>query len=276
MSRLYLKLICAIIFFLFYSATTAQQKVNVFHEVKSAGFIIYASNTMACPVSVILDLKLENLSFSKHDDKIFVVPENTTRFKIGELNVVKKSAPYRFSFHFRSAYGNILQTSYDPDYEYWLPYKKGNSFLLIQGYNGLFSHLHENALDFLMPEGTEITAAREGTVMMVVQNNTESCLRPECKQWANYILVYHSDNTFAEYGHIKLNGAKVKAGDKIKKGDIIALSGNTGYSSVPHLHFACYTLTDSQIRQSIKTKFKTDDSTQTQYLKEKIQYLRSY
>lgn len=264
------------IFLAFNSAAIAQQELTVFHETKSAGFVIFATNTAACPISISLDLQLENMAFSEDSNMIFIIPENTAKFKIGELTAVKKSTLYRFFYNFRSVYGNVLQNNYDAEYEYWLPYGSGKSFLLIQGYNGIFSHLQQNALDFLMPEGTEITAAREGTVFKVVQSNTESCLRPECKKLGNFVLIYHSDNTIAEYFHIKLDGAKVKKGDKVQKGDIIALSGNTGYSSTPHLHFACYVPTDFQNRQFIKTKFKTSKSIQPRFLIERNQYLRSY
>ncbi|WP_309997394.1 M23 family metallopeptidase [Chryseobacterium sp. 2987] len=50
----------------------------------------------------------------------------------------------------------------------------------------------------------------------------------------------NSDGTFAQYYHLKENGVKVNLGDQVKKGDVIALSGNTGWCNGPHLHFVCY------------------------------------
>ena len=61
-------------------------------------------------------------------------------------------------------------------------------------------------------------------------------LEPE----ANHITVYHADGTFAEYVHLKYLGVLVQIGAKVRAGDPLGLSGNTGYSSQPHLHFAVY------------------------------------
>lgn len=51
----------------------------------------------------------------------------------------------------------------------------------------------------------------------------------------NYILIDHGDGIETKYGHLK--EIKVKKGDVVKAGSIIALSGNTGKSTAPHLHF---------------------------------------
>lgn len=64
--------------------------------------------------------------------------------------------------------------------------------------------------------------------------------REECAKYNNYIVIFHSDGTFAEYRHIKMNGSMVKVGDRVEIGQLIAESGNVGYSKRPHLHFAVY------------------------------------
>src|SRR5262245_13183670 len=56
---------------------------------------------------------------------------------------------------------------------YDLPYKKGTHHKIVQGYGGLFSHMNVAALDFEMPEGTSVYAARSGTVYAFKDNSDE-------------------------------------------------------------------------------------------------------
>ena len=271
-----MKLIFTIIYTLLYFSATAQQDVRVFFEKKKNGYILYADNNAFCPVSMSLDLNLNNLSFSKGEKRIFVIPEKVQRFQLGTLDVLYPAMPHKFSYTFRSSFGNIQIVHYDEAYEYDLPFQKNKDYYLVQGYQGNFSHQNENALDFIMKEGTEITAARDGVVVKIVQNNTESCLQEECKKLNNYILIYHSDGTIANYSHLQQNGSKVSVGNVVKKGDVIGLSGNTGFSSGPHLHFSCYLLQSIEKIQTVRTKFRIDDGAKSAYLEEKRHYLKSY
>ena len=54
---------------------------------------------------------------------------------------------------------------------------------------------------------------------------------------ANLINVKHDDGTEAQYVHLTLNGALKNEGDSVVQGEVIALSGNTGKTTGPHLHF---------------------------------------
>jgi murein DD-endopeptidase MepM/ murein hydrolase activator NlpD len=127
-----------------------------------------------------------------------------------------------------------------------------------------------------MDEGTEVLAARDGVVVKVFQSNTESCLKEECKKFNNFILIYHSDGTIANYSHLLQNGSKVSAGDIVKKGDVIGLSGNTGFSSGPHLHFSCSLLLGVERIQTVRTKFRIGDGRKSEYLQEKRRYMKGY
>ncbi len=124
--------------------------------------------------------------------------------------------------------------------DYYLPYRADTAHWMIQGNFGPFGHEYE--LDFEMPEGTEIVAARAG----VVSNLMESC--PNCSCWfvedcaccglANFVVIDHGDGTYAVYAHLQLDGVLVDLGEPVERGQPIALSGNTGNSTFPHLHFA--------------------------------------
>ncbi|GLU55571.1 peptidase M23 [Dyadobacter frigoris] len=254
----------------------AQQEIRVFFEKKNNGYILYADNNAFCPVTMSLDLNLVNFSFSKGEKKIFVIPQKTEKFLLGELDVIYPAMPNKFSYNYLFSLGNIYNIRYDEAYEYDLPFLKNKDYYLVQGYHGSFSHQNDNALDFIMAEGTEIAAVREGVVVKVVQSNTESCLREECKKMHNYILIYHSDGTIANYSHLMQNGSKVSAGDIVKKGQVIGLSGNTGFSSGPHLHLSCSLLLGIEKYQTVRTKFRIGDGNNSEYLQEKCLYMKGY
>jgi hypothetical protein len=120
---------------------------------------------------------------------------------------------------------------------YSLPYEPGETFLVGQGYLEFPTHENEYAIDWIMPEETPILAARGGVVSEVVDTFSKSGLTEEMKTKGNYIRIRHDDGSRAIYYHLAQNGAKVKVGQKVEEGQRIALSGNTGFSATPHLHF---------------------------------------
>ncbi len=124
---------------------------------------------------------------------------------------------------------------------YVLPYEVGASFVVGQGNCSSGSHAAgtdaQYAYDFLMPIGTTITAARSGTVIAV----EESFLDTDHTNFhENFVDIRHADGTVAAYVHLTSGGALVNVGDMVVQGDVIALSGNSGNSSAPHLHFAVH------------------------------------
>jgi murein DD-endopeptidase MepM/ murein hydrolase activator NlpD len=141
----------------------------------------------------------------------------------------------------------------DTNYVYWLPYENGKSFLLIQASNSKMSHRGELSLDFKMKSGSRICAAREGVVVRTRGDSQEGGLKDEYLSLGNHILILHSDSSIAKYWHLAFNGVLVKPGDEVKKGQVIGMSGNTGFSAFPHLHFQ---VVDKRGRQ-ILTRFST-------------------
>jgi len=248
--------------------------VQIFYENHEGGYILYANSNEIYPISIYLDLDLTNLKFSKGNQRIFVVPPKYSRFRIGELTPIYNSSP-RLTYKYRAALGDVTQKKCDTSYIYDLPYKKGNSFKVIHGYSGILSLQGQDGIYIDMPEGTEIVAAREGLVIQIVEKNSQSCPQEDCKYNDNYIIVMHPDKSFAYYGSIKYNGARCKIGDKVKKGDVIAESGNVGWSNGPHLYFTCF-LGDFDKWRYFGTKFKVENGENVDRLQEGKEYARNY
>ncbi len=262
------------IFLLISGWCSAQINIKISYERVDNGYHIYAENNEYCPVTVQLDFTLKNLRVVDKKN-FYLVPANEKKFLLTEVTIIQNNSSYSINYTYFANRGNHLQDDFDRGFGYDLPYEKGQSFTLYQGYNGTFSHKNKYALDFTMPIGTPITAIRDGVVVKVIEENDKSCKTPNCQEFNNYITVYHEDGTFAEYAHIKKDGAIPSPGDQIKQGEIIAYSGNVGYSSGPHLHLEIF-LQKMKKRQTLKTKFHIDSGQMAVYLKEKNVYAKEY
>jgi murein DD-endopeptidase MepM/ murein hydrolase activator NlpD len=154
----------------------------------------------------------------------------------------------------------------DTSYIYALPYEEGKTFRVIQGYFSHFTHKERAALDFNMKRGTKITAARDGVVTRVKEDGTKGGLNRKYRSHGNNIIIQHADGSRAGYWHLQHNGALVNVGDTVKKGQVIAISGKTGYAMVPHLHFLVWTNKNGNWQQ-VATRFQTSNG---------VKYLRSW
>lgn len=263
------------LFFLLTITSYATIDAKVYYEKSEKGYKILAENNEFCPVSFKINFKTSNLKLKEANNSIYVIPARTKNFEVTILDIVSANKPYSIGFSSIMNYGDATLKLLTSNYIYDLPFKKGSEFLISQGYNGSFSHTNENSLDFNMPEETEIYSAREGVVVFVEQSNSKNCQSKDCSKFNNYIVVFHSDGTFAAYVHIMKNGAVVKAGDKITRSQLIGYSGNVGWSNGPHLHLVIYKQDfDRQI--TLKTKFFIEDGKKSEYLLEKKSYLKNY
>lgn len=141
-------------------------------------------------------------------------------------------------------------------YVYALPYEEGKTFRVIQGYFSPFTHRERAALDFNMKTGTKIAAAREGIVTRVKEDGKRGGLNKKYRSEGNNIVIQHSDGSRAGYWHLQENGALVNVGDTVQKGQVIALSGRTGFSAMAHLHFLVWTSKNGKWQQ-VATRFQT-------------------
>ncbi|RJE78299.1 metalloendopeptidase [Pseudoalteromonas sp. MSK9-3] len=120
---------------------------------------------------------------------------------------------------------------------YLLPYEVGTTrsvYAATEHYRASNNGVGTFAIDFVMPIGTKVLASRAGEVVSV-REVFEDGNNIDLEE--NYIFIQHDDGSVARYFHLTKNGSFVSEGDNVKAGDIIGLSGNTGQSGGPHLHF---------------------------------------
>ncbi|MET8132781.1 M23 family metallopeptidase [Streptomyces sp. NPDC005251] len=94
---------------------------------------------------------------------------------------------------------------------------------------GMWAHKHSGQ-DFAVPQGTNVMAAHGGTVVKAGGNGAG-----DGPAYGNAIVIKHGNGTYSQYAH--LSRIDVHVGQAVATGQHIALSGNTGNSSGPHLHF---------------------------------------
>ena len=128
------------------------------------------------------------------------------------------------------------------DVEYGRPIPDGIALHIGQGAGGDFSHDEphsRHAVDIALPVGTPVLAARAGVVMDAESHHHRAGLdRDRDGPRANFVRILHADGTMAVYAHLDYLGVSVRPGQRVADGDRIGTSGNTGYSTGPHLHFA--------------------------------------
>ena len=144
----------------------------------------------------------------------------------------------------------------DTSFVYHLPYETNKKRLLVQGYFSKYSHKNRAALDFKMRRGTVITAARNGVVIRVKEDGTKGGWNKKYRPDGNVVVIEHADGSRAGYWHLQFNGVLVNVGDTVKQNQPIALSGKTGYTLFPHLHFLVWRTNNNQWQQ-VATRFKT-------------------
>lgn len=137
-------------------------------------------------------------------------------------------------------------------------------WMVSQGYDGHITHKGDwsKALDFIIVDnelktydkfainpanfycyGKPVLAPADGFVQQVedyIEDNEVGMINQK-QNWGNSIVIRHSEGLYTKMSHLRQDSFKVKAGDYVKQGDVVAACGNSGRSPEPHLHFQVQT-----------------------------------
>jgi murein DD-endopeptidase MepM/ murein hydrolase activator NlpD len=227
-------------------------------KTRDGGTTISAVLKNCTEATISLSLTLENATPSC---PVPLVVDAAGRSRVELVTVSPTEKRRRWSYQYQYAWkpgrrGEVKASTH----AYALPYNSGRR-LVIQADFGKFSHqpgsADEHAIDWDMPVGTPVLAARAGTVVALRSDADAGGEDLRYKNSYNYIILRHDDGTFAEYCHLRKDGVLVKLGQQVKVQERIGLSGNTGFSSRPHLHFSVFQTIDGKTRRTLPIQFKT-------------------
>jgi len=188
-----------------------------------------------------LELKLsekENVTSEPPLPARLVLPGQTER----RLLKIRATDPGQ-GFSFRLVYKEMIGPPLDQlpaEVDYHPPFPLGQQFQISQGFDNDITHNdppNQYAVDIVMPVGTPILAARPGRIMEMEDDFHGAAQKERYLTRSNHVRILHDDGTMAVYAHLQANSLRIHEGVQVARGQWIANSGNTGYSSGPHLHF---------------------------------------
>ena len=153
-----------------------------------------------------------------------------------------EGAKGRLKFSWRRALG-APGAVHAPARPYRAPFALGATFLVSQAYPTHVTHVSPDsqyAVDIALPDGTPVYAARAGTVINVRHDSFSGAPLPALMDQANVVEILHEDGTIAVYAHLHWDSIRVRIGQHVPVGEYLANSGNTGFTTGPHLHFAVW------------------------------------
>lgn len=230
--------------------------VDLRRETRGDWVLISAFNRWHGPVEIGLRFEAaENVTSRPR------LPSSVVLAGYGEAEVLRIQPLSRLAgWSYRLAYAPVPgEPGAQPDdTTYRPPFRGGTRHYIGQAFGGMATHedaQNFHAVDFTMPEGTPVLAARGGIVMNVQKDFFRGGEEQRYADRANNVRVLHSDGTMGVYAHLQVESVAVKAGDAVAAGELIGRSGNTGFSTGPHLHFVVQRNVGQQL-ESVPIRFR--------------------
>lgn len=228
-----------------YTPDVIRPEVTIERRSIRGGVALVARNTYFSPVQLAWRMRaVENvvaLDGSPLSDNAVLEPRSET--ELLRLVASAQGEAMRFELEYQHIPGRP-GTGHSPVQPYRLPFAQANSFRVSQAWPEALTHTDPSsayALDFVMPIGTGVYAARRGIVIEIADEYYAAGLDPATDlARANIVRILHDDGTMALYAHLNWNSIRVRPGQAVERGEYLADSGNTGFSSGPHLHFVVH------------------------------------
>lgn len=227
-----------------------------------SGLRLVADNRFYAPMQVSIEFEsIEGVDYPHPDDDLRWVVPARSQLVLLDLPLISSVDPPSVQYRYDYVPGDPAVQP-DSSVSYRLPYAVGAAYTISQTYPEVTTHRALDsvyAVDFVMPVGTDVLAARDGIVFDVVAHNFKNGTNAgRYAALANLVRVLHDDGTYAVYAHLNWNTIRVSPGDRVEAGAYIADSGNTGFSSGPHLHFAVQHNGGMRL-ESLPVHFRTTD-----------------
>jgi len=244
-----------------YMEREPEPRIRLRQEGKKESPVYILFNDFWGPVEVELTLKNSvNVLSEPTLPARFVIPAQTERTLVG-IGALDQRQGFSYRLGMSSVPGRPISTPVE-GLVILPPFSASEEYPISQGFQGTKTHESpdsEFAIDIVMPVGTAVHAVRSGTVMDIEEDfNRGGKNYEKYAHKANHVRILHEDGTMALYAHLDLASVNVRPGARIRAGQKIARSGNTGFSSGPHLHFAIQQNSGMQII-SLPFRFQTPD-----------------
>ena len=228
---------------LFISIHGFSQDISVYNNRIIADSVYFGiKNNVYAPLELSLKPKEAYVDAVRGTDFVLLRPKDSVAvFGVVPLEIVADTSSIKYFeyFDFEGTWGDSKTAKHDDTYRYLLPYGKGKRIKIVQSWGGKFSHSSVRsryAIDFGTQVGDTIYAAREGIVVKTKSDSKERGGRDMIDK-ANEVRILHPDGTLASYVHLDYGGVFVEPGDQVSRGQAIGISGFTGFTTTPHLHF---------------------------------------